>query len=35
MNKWLIYEQEKKKIKHLPREQYDKKLQEIIQKLHI
>lgn len=35
MNKWLLYEEEKAKIKHLPRKEYDKQLQEIIKKLGI
>ncbi len=34
-NIWLQYEQEKSKIKHLPREQYDIELQKIIKKLGI
>ncbi len=35
MNIWLIYEEEKKKIKHLPRVQYEKELQKIIERLKI
>lgn len=30
MNVWLEYEKEKEKIKHLPREEYEKELQKII-----
>lgn len=35
MNIWLEYEKEKKKIKHLTRKEYEKKLQKIIEKLKI
>lgn len=35
MNKWLIYEQEKKKIKHLAREQYEIELKKIIERLKL
>lgn len=35
MNKWLKYEEEKKKIKHLSRKEYEIKLQQIIKKLGI
>lgn len=31
MNIWLEYEKEKNKIKHLPREEYEKELQKIIE----
>ena len=33
MNKWLEYEKEKKKIKHLPRIEYEKELDKIVKKL--
>ena len=35
MKIWLKYEEEKKKIKHLPRKEYEKELQKIIDKLGI
>nr|DAI31747.1 MAG TPA: hypothetical protein [Bacteriophage sp.] len=35
MNVWLEYEKEKEKIKHLPREEYEKELQKIIERLKI
>ena len=35
MNIWLEYEKEKKKIKHLTKEKYEKELQKIIEKLKI
>ena len=35
MSIWLVYEEEKKKIKHLPRKQYEKELQKIIERLKL
>lgn len=35
MSIWQIYEEEKKKIKHLPRKQYEKELQKIIERLKL
>lgn len=35
INVWLKYEKEKEKIKRLPREEYEKELQKIIERLKI
>lgn len=35
INVWLKYEKEKEKIKYLPREEYEKELQKIIERLEI
>ena len=35
MNIWQKYEEEKKKIKYLPRKEYEKELQKIIKKLKV
>ena len=35
MNIWLENEKEEKKIKHLPRKEYEKELQKTIEKLKI
>ena len=35
MNIWLENEKEKKKIKHIPRKEYEKELQKIIKKIKI
>ncbi len=34
-NKWLKYEEEKNKIKDLPKEEYEKELEKIIKKLGV